>query len=95
MPRRIDLVRTDDPEACLFALLVFEQHPCAEEDARLVVRRTIDDLQAFEPLAQETHAPVDFTQLPLAVDLFGVFGPVALGRRLLHGARDLWPHDFP
>ena len=42
----------------------------------------VDDGHAVEPLAQEAHAPIDLAQALLAVGVLGVFGAIALRRRL-------------
>src|SRR5262245_8244691 len=52
----------------------------------------IDDNGTFQPFGQVAHAPVDFTQLFLAVDVFRIFTAIALGGSIghfLHGARTL------
>ena len=42
-------------------------------------RARIDDPDVVQPLGQEAQALVDVTQLPLAIDVLGVLGAVALG----------------
>ena len=49
----------------------------------------IDDGHSVQSLSQEADTSIDFAQLPLAVDVFRILGPIALRRRFLDGLRDL------
>jgi hypothetical protein len=51
--------------------------------------RAVDDDDLVEALLQKADASVDFTQLALAVDLFGVLGTVAERGGVGHRLRDL------
>ena len=58
-------------------------------------RRLVDHDHAVETLSQEADTAVDFAQLPLAVDVFGVLRAVALRGGLLHRLRHLRAQHAP
>ena len=69
--------------------------PRAEEHSARVARQVIDDANTLEALAQIAHTPVDLRKLLLAVDVFGILGPIALRRRFGDGPRHGRPLDAP
>src|SRR5690606_6277443 len=76
--RGIEFVRTDDAVLDERAVFVFELDPGAEENARRIGRRLVDDDHAVESLSQEAHPSIDLAELAFAVDVFGVLRAVPL-----------------
>jgi hypothetical protein len=93
--RGIELIWTDDAVPRLYACLVLDGDPRAEEHAARVGRRLVDDHHALEPLAQEAHPTVDLAKPFFPVGVVGVFGAVALRSRCRHRTGDLGPLDAP
>ena len=58
-------------------------------------RQLIDDANAGQAFAQIAYAAIDLGKLLLAVDVFGVFGAVALCGGLGNGTRHRGPLDAP
>jgi hypothetical protein len=91
----IELVRPHDAVAREHALVVLHRHPRAEEHTARVRWRPLDDDHSVQPLAQESHAPVDLAEPALAVDIFRVLRAIALRRGLRHRLRDARALYFP
>lgn len=78
----VECVEGSDDLIGHFGVLFFviERDGCAEKDFVAAREFGIDDLHFGEILVQKAHASVDFAQAPLAINVFGVFTAVALGR---------------
>ena len=67
--RQIEFIRTNQPVGAFVAVFAFDTHPGAEKHLAPVIRQAIHHRQLIKPLGQEAHAPVNFSQLLLAIDV--------------------------
>ncbi|CFW47466.1 Uncharacterised protein [Bordetella pertussis] len=87
--QRLGLVHAHDGHGALFAGAVHVEHGGAEENLIAVgLRGGIHHFGDIQALGQEAHAPVDFAQALLAVQVIAILGAVAVGRRPRHHLHD-------
>lgn len=90
----IGLVDPDDLIRLLGTLLVAYGYSRTKKDLiGISLSRRIDDLSQIRPPGQETDAPVNLAQAPLAVDVVAVLRPIAVRRRPMHNLDDMRPLD--
>src|SRR6185437_8975671 len=88
----IDFIDADDLDGALVALRINPGHGGTEKHlVGLGPPRRVDDLGAFQPLAEEPDAPVDLAQPLLAVEIVAVLRAVSVGGGPRHDLHDLGP----
>ena len=97
-PGRVNFICADNAVADHVPGLVSQLDRCTEMDTCLAVRLVVHYFDLVQPPGQVTYAAIDLGQLPLAIGVLGVFGPVALRggglERRHHLAAPLQPEPF-